>query len=433
MRVPVPTRLAATLASLLLASPLVASSAARAQERLDTAPARRESTCVRCHRDLEEEPFSRPAKLYREDVHAVKGFDCVACHGGDGTAPEKAAAKDPLKGYAGRPRGAEILRVCGRCHSDAEFMKRYNPSLRIDQVAEYRTSVHGQRLLESRDSSVATCASCHTPHDIRPPADPASSVHPLQVAETCGRCHADAAYMAAYRVPTDQVEKYKRSVHWEMLSVNGDLSAPTCNDCHGNHGAVPPEVEWIGNVCGQCHSVMADLFAQSVHAKAFVKLGKPGCATCHLNHEIQEASDEMLTPEAPEVCADCHRRSTKQGLTILRIRGLIDALRTEYEKVDSLLLIAERAGMEVSQSQFELNDARSALIQARAAVHSFQVDSIKAAVDGGLEVAARAHEHGQRALAQLRFRRVGLAISVVVILTLIAGLTQKIRQLERKG
>ena len=427
MRVPPFAALATILAASLLATP-----AARAQDRPERTQVRRESSCVTCHRDLEE-PLARSVTLYAEDVHGVKGFDCVACHGGDGTASEKAAAKDPFKGYAGTPKGEAILRVCGRCHSDAAFMKRHNPSLRVDQVAEYRTSVHGQRLLEYGDSSVATCASCHSPHDIRPPSDPKSSVHPLQVVETCGRCHGDAAYMGAYRIPTDQVEKYKRSVHWQTLSVKGDLSAPTCNDCHGNHGAAPPEIEWIGNVCGQCHSVMADLFAQSVHATAFIRLGTPGCATCHLNHEIREASDEMLTPEPPGVCADCHRRTSRQGLTILRVRALLDSLRNAYERADSLLWFAERAGMEVSQAQFELNNAHSALVMARAAVHSFQVDSIQAAVNDGLEIAAGATERGQRALKQLEFRRTGLTLSVVVIVLLIAGLSLKIRQLERKG
>jgi predicted CXXCH cytochrome family protein len=178
---------------------------------------------------------------------------------------------------------------------------------------------------------------------------------------------------------------------------------------------------------------MADLFAESVHAPAFIKLGKPGCATCHQNHEIREAGEEMLTPEAPEVCADCHRRTAKEGLTILRVRALIDSLRTEYERADSLLLVAERAGMEVSQAQFELNNARSALVMTRAAVHSFQVDSIKAAVEAGLRITAAVDSLGQRALEQLEFRRTGLVLSVGVILTLIAGLSLKIRQLERKG
>ena len=401
--------------------------------RPDTAAASPPSSgCVTCHRTLEER-WSRPATTYPEDVHATKGFDCTACHGGDGTATEKAAAKDPAKGYEGRPRGAAVVRVCGRCHSDAEFMKRYNPSLRVDQVVEYRTSVHGQRLFELADTGVATCADCHAPHEIRPPSDPRSSVHPLRVAETCGRCHADPAHMAPYRIPTDQMERYTRSVHWTALSEKGDLSAPTCNDCHGNHGAAPPGVEWVGNVCGQCHSVQADLYFQSVHARAFYRLGRPGCATCHSNHEVQPTTDDMISPDPPHVCADCHRRRTPQGLTILRVRALLDSLRHEFEEADSLLTVAERAGMEVSQARFELNDAHTALVRARAVVHAFRVDSVQAAVADGLEIARRVQERGHRALAELRFRRTGLAISVGVILVLIAGLVQKIRELEGRS
>ena len=86
-------------------------------------------------------------------------------------------------------------------------MRRYNPSLRVDQVAEYYTSVHGKRLREQKDQKVATCASCHVPHSIRPPNDSRSSVHPLRVADTCGSCHANKDYMAPYKIPTDQVEK----------------------------------------------------------------------------------------------------------------------------------------------------------------------------------------------------------------------------------
>ena len=81
----------------------------------------------------------------------------------------------------------------------------------------------------------------------------------------------------------------RRSVHWAAMTAKGDLSAPTCNSCHGNHGAVPPGVNWVGNVCGQCHTVQADLFKSSVHAKAFTEMGTPGCATCHENHAIRRA------------------------------------------------------------------------------------------------------------------------------------------------
>ena len=247
-------------------------------------------SCTTCHLGTGDERLAKPVKSFAEDIHAAKGFGCVACHGGD---PKQTGmeAMDPAKGYIGKPERSQIAQVCGRCHADARFMKRYNPSLRIDQVAEYASSVHGRRLKELGDPKVATCASCHPAHAIRPPSDPKSSVHPLRVAETCGQCHADPKYMETYRIPTDQLQRYRTSVHWKTMTEKGDLSAPTCNDCHGNHGAAPPGVSWVGNVCGQCHTVMAELFAKSIHAKVFAQMGAPGCATCHENHGIQAASD----------------------------------------------------------------------------------------------------------------------------------------------
>jgi transposase-like protein len=310
-------------------------------------------------------------------------------------------------------------------------MKRYNPSLRVDQVAEYATSVHGRRLRELGDPKVATCASCHPPHAIRPRSDPKSSVHPAHVADTCARCHADAKYMAGYKIATDQLEKYKSSVHFAAMTVKGDLSAPTCNSCHGNHGAVPPGVNWVGNVCGQCHTVQADLFKSSVHAKAFTEMGTPGCATCHENHAIREPGDFMLGLGDKAVCSACHGPDDKGGKSAVEMQARIGSLRTDLEKADALLRQVERAGMEVSQAQFDLNGARVDLIKARAAVHAFKVDAVKQAVEPGLAVSAKAHARGLRALEELGFRRKGLAVSLVVIFALIAGLVVKIRHLDR--
>ena len=191
---------------------------------------------------------------------------------------------DEAKGYIGRPSPEQVPDVCGRCHSNAEFMRQYNPALRVDQVAEYVTSVHGQRLLGASDPAVATCASCHGAHGIRPASDPRSTVHPLKVAETCEGCHSDPEHMEPYGLPTDQGAEYRRSIHWETRTEGGDTSAPTCNDCHGNHGAAPPGVSWVGNVCGQCHVVMADYFADSQHSETFTAMGVPGCALWHRKH-----------------------------------------------------------------------------------------------------------------------------------------------------
>jgi hypothetical protein len=387
--------------------------------------------CAACHVEIGDARLEKPAKDYAQDIHRAKGFGCVACHGGD----EKEAgmeAMDPAKGYIGKPGRKQVVQVCGRCHADAAFMKRYNPSLRVDQVTEYATSVHGRRLREADDPKVATCVSCHPAHSIRPPSDSKSSVHPLRVADTCGRCHADGRYMEGRRIPTDQRAKYQQSVHWKAMSVKGDLSAPTCNDCHGNHGASPPGVSWVGNVCGQCHTVMADLFRKSVHAKAFTEMGTPGCATCHDNHAIHEASDTMLGLGKEAVCATCHAASDPGGKTAVEMRGLIDSLAARNDKVRALLGQAEHAGMEVSQAQFDLNGAKDALIKARTAVHAFTIDAVKKETEPGLGISDKAYARGVRALDELRFRRRGLGVSLVIILAVIAGLVLKIRQVDRK-
>jgi hypothetical protein len=410
---------------------VVAATAATAGNAAAQAQAQ-EDSCATCHLALGIEKLTKPAENYKTDIHAVKGFGCVACHGGDAS-KMGLEAMDKTKGYIGKPKPAQVIEVCGRCHSDARFMRQYNPSLRVDQVSEYYTSVHGRRLKEQNDPKVATCASCHKPHSIRPPSDARSSVHPLHVADTCGGCHANAEYMAEYKIPTDQVAKYKKSVHHKLMTEKRDLSAPTCNDCHGNHGAAPPGISWVGNVCGQCHPVNTELFNKSRHAQVFVQMGTPGCATCHSNHEILATSDTMLGVGGSAICGTCHTPTDTGGKTALAMRESVDKLRTDYDGAYTVLTNAEHAGMEVSQPFFELNEAKTALIKARAAIHGFNLDGVKAQVKPGLEISEKARSRGLKALEELQFRRKGLAVSVLIIAALIVGLVIKIRRLEGKS
>jgi hypothetical protein len=404
----------------------VADTAAALDSAGQAEAAQPEESCVTCHKVLDSERLSAPAKSFQADIHAAKGFGCVACHGGDDKELGP-GAMDPAKGFIGVPARKDIPELCGRCHSDAQFMKRFNPSLRVDQLSEYRTSVHGRRLAEG-DTMVATCADCHHVHSIRPPSDPKSNVHPLHVAQTCSRCHANAEYMKPYGIPTDQFSKYQKSVHWATLSEKGDLSAPTCNDCHGSHGATPPGVSSVVNVCGQCHAVQAGRFDASFHSEIFSMIGAPGCVTCHGNHEVRPPGDTFLGVGDGAVCGRCHAADSKGAKVAMGERKLIDSLATGMATADSILARAANAGMEVSQAQADMGNARNALIQARAAIHSFSVDSVKAAVDPGLEVARKASERGRGALHELQIRRLGLAVSAALILLVITILLSKIRR-----
>lgn len=389
----------------------------------------RPQACVDCHLGLEDEALAAPARTYAEDIHADRGFTCLACHGGP--LADQPGSLDPGSGFLAAPSRRQIPELCGRCHADAAFMRNYNPSIRVDQVQEYYTSVHGRRLRDANDPDVATCTSCHPAHRTRPPSDTESSVHALNVAETCATCHADPDVMAGRDLPTDQLDEYRESVHGRLIFEEGDATAPTCNDCHGNHGAAPPGVSSVRNVCGQCHTLMADLFfTQSGHVEIFERHDLPGCATCHGNHAIEPTEEANLAARTETVCRSCHEPGQELGNEFLVMRALIDSLTREQAAAAHVLEEAEDRGMEVSQAIFELADANNALTKARTAIHSFHVDPVEEEVAAGLEVTDRASERGEEALDEHRFRRVGLAASSVVILTLIVGLLARIRQLE---
>jgi hypothetical protein len=390
-----------------------------------------QDNCAVCHLALGVEHLTKPAEEYTADIHAAKGFGCVACHGGDASIMGL-EGMDKKKGYIGKPAAAQVVAVCGRCHADAGFMRQYNPNLRVDQVAEYDTSVHGKRLKERNDGKVATCASCHTAHSIRPPNDSRSSVHPLRVADTCGSCHANQEHMAPYKIATDQVEKYKQSVHWNMIAAKGDLAAPTCNDCHGNHGAAPPGVSSVINVCGQCHAANSELFNKSTHNKIFLQMGIAGCAICHGNHAIVETSDAMLSTGDKSACVTCHPAASSGAQLAASMLGSIDRLKAGYEKALAILRSAEHAGMEVSQPLFELSEAKTALIKSRAAIHSFDQRLLDKEIEPGLSISEKAYTRGLKALEELDYRRKGLAVSSAIILAFIIGLVLKIRQMEKK-
>ena len=395
------------------------------------ASAQKKSSCIECHIKLDDPRLSTPARNFENDIHRTRGLSCNDCHGGDPNADTSKAAKDPTKGFLGKPKTLDIPAYCGKCHSDANLMKRFNPSLRVDQESEYYTSVHG-RLLKSGEQKVATCISCHNVHGIRAVSDPLSSVYPLNVADTCAKCHANVDYMRSFKIPTDQFQNFKTSVHAKALYVKQDLSAPTCNDCHGNHGATPPGITSVANVCGQCHARQAELFQTSPHKAAFDQKGLAECITCHNNHAIATPTDQMIGTQQGALCINCHTNGDKGFVAGGYMRSRIDQLIASIDKSTGILNLAERKGMEVSKPKFDLKAATDALTHARVLIHSSSTAEVDKVVAPGLEVAGKGYQAGLDALAELSFRRKGLAVSLVFILLLALLVFLKIRQIEAR-
>jgi predicted CXXCH cytochrome family protein len=397
---------------------------------LVTASAQKKNSCVECHSKMEG-TLSQPVALSKGDVHDARGVSCVDCHRGDAAKDEMAGAMDPRKGFVGKPKRAEIPAFCGRCHSNADFIKTFNPGLRVDQEREYSTSVHG-KLLRNGDQKVATCVSCHGNHGVRAVNDPLSKVYALNVAETCGSCHANADYMKDYNIPHDQFDKYKTSVHAKALYEKQDLSAPTCNDCHGNHGASPPGLASVSNVCGQCHARQASLFQSNAHKTVFDLMHAGECIQCHSNHGIGTPSDEMLGVGEKSACLQCHGEGDTGYAVSEKMRARIDEMAASINRSTEILNRAERAGMEVSKPRFELNEAKDALTQSRVLVHTFSIDELDKVIGPGLDVSNKSYNAGGAALSELSFRRKGLAASLFFILFLAALIYLKVREVERR-
>jgi predicted CXXCH cytochrome family protein len=386
------------------------------------------STCAVCHAALDGD-LAKPAQLIEDDIHTASGLTCASCHGGNASAADMDAAMSRQKGFMGAPSRKHVPELCGKCHSDASLMHRYRPQQRVDQLALYKTSVHGQ-LLAKGDTAVAICTDCHSVHNIRKVKDPRAPVYVLNLPQTCGNCHANQQHMANYKIPTDQLAKYHSSVHWATIK-GGDLSAPTCATCHGNHGATPPGLDSVARVCGTCHVVFDDLFEASPHKAAFAALGLAGCVVCHSNHGIQEPKPEMLGVSEGSVCVNCHSQGDAGYAAAAAMRVQIDGLRTALAGAQAIVKRAEEAGMEMSDARLQLAAANEQYVKSRVQVHSLAVASVQAQVKAGQASAQQAYQMGVAALHERNIRRTGLLVSLAAIGVTIAGLLMGIRRLER--
>jgi Cytochrome c3 len=386
------------------------------------------NSCLDCHSALPE-PLGVSQEKFSQDIHAQKGLTCASCHGGDPTSDDPDQAMSRKAGWKGKIDRRQIPQLCGGCHSDPAYMRQFNPSLRTDQLSQYHTSVHGKRLAAG-DAKVAVCTDCHGVHDLRAPSDSRSTVNPVNVADTCSRCHADASYMSGYKIAVNQFAEYSRSVHHQALVVNGDLSAPTCTTCHGNHGAAPPGFASVANVCSTCHVFQAQLFDSSPHKEAFASAGLPGCVICHSNHDIAHPTDELIGTGDKAICTQCHIEGDAGFVAAGKMKEQLVQLATSIDYTDQILSRAESSGMEVSQSKLDLTQARDALIKARVTVHTFNVARVESEIKPGLEIAAKDYEAGKKAMAERNYRRVGLGISLVAIGLVLFGLRLYIKRIE---
>ncbi len=134
-------------------------------------------TCGACHTqetaDVADSVHGRAVAAGHRDAPT-----CTDCHSEHKI--ERLQGRSPL----------DISReVCSKCHASERLNTRYN--LPRDRVKTFFESYHG--LAAQYGSTVtADCASCHGVHKILPSSDPRSTVNPMHLVETCGKCHPGA-------------------------------------------------------------------------------------------------------------------------------------------------------------------------------------------------------------------------------------------------
>jgi len=367
-----------------------------------------------------QDQVAQARAAFQNDVHAEAGLTCASCHG--------AGARPASVPVFAAPIRTGIAPLCAKCHADAGFMHAFAPQARVDQLAQYVTSAHGKRMARG-DDRAATCSDCHGAHGVLRVSDSRSPIAPLNAARTCARCHADTARMAAFGHSATPFADWSSSVHAVALLTRGDTSAPTCNTCHGSHGATPPGVTEVAAVCAQCHIREAELFRGSPKKAIFDTIGQPECLTCHSNHRIEAPSDGWVGLGKEALCATCHDESTPGSKTILEVARGLNGLTADIAAAERVLTRAERAGMLVDEGTTALREAREHLIHSRVLVHAFAAKPFTETMAPGLLAAERAGQVGVAALRELEFRRRGLAVATIVIVGFLISLWLKIRRL----
>ncbi|MCF7800869.1 MAG: cytochrome c3 family protein [Candidatus Marinimicrobia bacterium] len=281
------------------------------------------TACSQCHINVDPR-HDRPCETLTEKVdcsicHEAQGEDfrhsihgelivkndpngptCTECHG-DHSVQGRANPESPIF-------PTNIPNLCGNCHRTGhEAAERYEGTEK-DIVFNYIESIHGKGLLKSGLTVTATCTNCHTAHREQPVSNPNSSVHPTNIADTCGKCHmgVEATFL--------------KSIHSPLVSQT-DERLPVCSTCHSAHTISRTDQEGFKlqmmTQCGQCHKAVTESYFDTYHGKVsqlgYTKTAK--CYDCHGAHDIlppEDANSRLSRQNVVETCKSCHPAANRQ-------------------------------------------------------------------------------------------------------------------------
>jgi cytochrome c553 len=240
----------------------------------------------------------------------------------------------------------------------------------------------------------------------------------------CYTCHeAPQDFMEEFPQLQDGVEEY-RTIRDALLAEASDLgleegdiynwlvdqalSLPTHTDSGGEEGAA---------------LVLKDQFR--VLFEKF-RIGKT-------YYTYSDPADGKLTRTEVVRCTHCHEDDGSGSEMSRAFVSKMHELTALSAAAERSLLKARRAGIETREAEFEVSQAVDSQIALAALIHTFQEEgAFMDRQEQGLEHVRAALEAGKAAQTELRNRRTGLVVSLVVILFVLVGLSIKIREISRR-
>ncbi len=391
-------------------------------------PERDANTCLTCHRTLTDKKLRVVAEEYEHSVHRDERIGCVACHKGNPVDPT-VQAHDKTAGFVVRPTHQQISAICGGCHEDPTFVRRFNARLAVDQRKLYDLSRHG-KIAGAGDENSPTCTNCHGSHAILPVDSPNALVNRRQVKDLCAKCHADKEYMKPYGLPSTQTEKWDKSVHGKAFA-DGHDKAPTCTGCHSPHAGTLPGTATVAALCDRCHQDERDLFLKSPHSRAFRRLGLADCVPCHGDHDVARSSWLAgMTPDS--ACSKCHSKDEKPRKVAEEVATILRGVEAEENSVSIDVAEARKAGLLVPDASYALDRLRTARVRLFATVHTLDVRQLTEDANQAKSVAAEAREVLTRARRDRQLERRGYFAAIGVASLLFLLLVLKSVQLARR-
>jgi cytochrome b subunit of formate dehydrogenase/nitrate/TMAO reductase-like tetraheme cytochrome c subunit len=256
-------------------------------------------------------------------------LNCSGCHGAGKTLPNLGGDQFHKDAHGAMTASIHAKLVNGKpaagcvdCHTRGGDMRSIlpaeNPQSTVNRANMAQTcgrchneaaqtfhySIHGS-LRDAGAQKPASCADCHGSHSIEPASDLRSQVNRTNTAEqVCIKCH------------SDKVSDYENSSHGMALK-HGSENAPTCTTCHTAVSHLPAPLSLrdfnmqMVNNCSKCHEKQAPSYRDTFHGQATAlnfKLAAT-CADCHTPHKNLPASNaaSSVNPQnLVQTCARCH-------------------------------------------------------------------------------------------------------------------------------